>query len=246
MRRLASLWLTLVLTLTIVAPVWNTASGADPLPVSPAQITGPAAVDSVKLVKLTAVNVPPKTGLLWHVRPQAGAGKPDYAQSGNRKLATLEFVAPPGQYDIELSLVTIGTDGTPNVDELLYTVTIGTPPAPVPVPPVPPVPPDPKPAGTGAFVIVVVDESNPTTAQGQVATGATLTALKTAGKCRVYGSVSDAATITAKKYDKMITDAKVSAPAVFVLDSTGKLVYAGKLPDTDAALSAALKGQLAP
>jgi len=121
-----------------------------------------------------------------------------------------------------------------------------TPVPPGPTPPVPPVPPQPTPVATGAYVIVVVDENNPTRAQEEVATGVTLTSLKAAGKCRVYGSVSDSDKLASKGYDRMMTDKMLTPPAVFVLDKGGKVVISGKLPNDDTTLAATLKGVMQP
>jgi hypothetical protein len=107
--------------------------------------------------------------------------------------------------------------------------------------------PTPAPAvQSGAFVAVIADESNPTVAQGQVIDGPSLRALKSAGKCRIYGSITEADKISAKKYDALMADAKLTGSALLILDADGKKVYAGPLPATDAALAAILKGNMKP
>lgn len=129
------------------------------------------------------------------------------------------------------------------------TTIIVVPPDPTPyVPPGPnpPNPPVPNPQGVGAFVIVVVDENSPTQAQEKVAQGVTLSALKVAGKCRVYGNVSDADKIKTKHFDQMMTDAKLSPPAAFILDKQGKMILSAKLPTDDTTMSNWLKGVMTP
>jgi hypothetical protein len=116
-----------------------------------------------------------------------------------------------------------------------------------PEPPVPPTPPTPPtPVATGAWVIAIASDTAPTVAQGQVLDGATLRALKAAGKCRVYGSVVDADQIAAKHYDTLLQDSKLVAPALIVLDKSGNKVLAVTLPADEASLAATLKGVIAP
>jgi len=135
-------------------------------------------------------------------------------------------------------------------DVLRRTLDANLGPRPPPVPPVPPVPPPtpgpippPAPVKSGEWVIVVADDANQTVAQGQLLDGPTLRALKAAGKCRVFGSVTEADKLKAKNYDKTMSDFKLSPPCFFVLDGSAppKVVASGPLPADDATLAAKLK-----
>jgi hypothetical protein len=103
------------------------------------RIEGPDKVEPYKLVRLKAVDLPAKTGTLWRVYPP---GKADLATVKDK--LTLEFVAPPGAYTVELVAVSIDPDGVPILTSVQRTVTIGNGPGPDPGPvPPDPVPPDP-------------------------------------------------------------------------------------------------------
>lgn len=84
-----------------------------------------------KLVRLAAENVPPKAGVVWRVRP----GR-DVDKSSQPDKTKLEFVAPPGTYEVEILVVTVAADGQVNIDETTTTITIGAkqpdPPGPSP------------------------------------------------------------------------------------------------------------------
>lgn len=112
------------------------------------------------------------------------------------------------------------------------------PPAPTPTPtPVPVV------TGTGVWAIVVADETTQTIAQGKILDGPTLRALKAAGKCRVYGSLTEADKLHAKNYDKTMTDNKLTPPCIFVFDGSTppKVVYSAPLTMDETALAAKMK-----
>jgi hypothetical protein len=114
-----------------------------------------------------------------------------------------------------------------------------------PNPPKPPVPPDPPaPAVLGTWVVMIVNETTPDPKAVLVTDGPTARQLKTAGKCRLYGTVSDAEKLKAKNYDAAMADAKVSPNCVLVFDDAGKVVTAFPLPAADADLAAKLKGVL--
>jgi hypothetical protein len=113
------------------------------------------------------------------------------------------------------------------------------PPVPPPVPPTPPVP-----VTQGTWAVMIVNESAPDPKAVMVTDGPTARQLKTAGKCRLYGSVSDAEKLKAKNYDAAMADAKVGPSCVLVFDDAGKVVTAFPLPATDADLAAKLKGVL--
>jgi len=74
-----------------------------------------------KLVRLAAENVPSKAGVVWRVRP----GR-DVEKSSQPDRTKLEFVAPPGTYDVEILVVTVATDGQVQIDESTTTITIGS------------------------------------------------------------------------------------------------------------------------
>lgn len=193
-------------------------------------ITGPAEFkrDSVAVFKVDTggkllLKVPPglsvaksADGSVWYVAGKPGA----YALTGN--YFTVDFNAKT--WDVVEVDVAFTITGDPD------------PPSPPPVPPAP----GPQPAAPGAWVVVVVDEAAPK--PSPVIEGPTLTALKAAGRCRVYGSVSDAEKLAAKRYTLALNNAGVAAPAVLVLDKAGHRVAAFPLPADDAALAAALKG----
>lgn len=115
------------------------------------KIVGPKQVDPYKVVKLSVTGLDAKAGVLWKVRPADPKNAPDFGLRGKRNLRDLEFVAPPGGYVVELTIVAppLGTGEAFSIDELTHPVTIGTPVDPVvpdPVnPPNPPGPPKPVP-----------------------------------------------------------------------------------------------------
>jgi hypothetical protein len=76
--------------------------------------------EQYKLVRLAAENVPPKAGVVWRVRP----GR-DVDRSSQTDRNKLEFVAPPGAYDVEILVVTVAADGQVQIDESTTTITIG-------------------------------------------------------------------------------------------------------------------------
>lgn len=135
------------------------------------------------------------------------------------------------------------------LDTKVITVAPIVPDKPVPQPQPPPVPPTPapSPAGqTGAWVVAVADEANMTAAQGKIVDGPTLRALKAAGKCRVYGSVTDAAELTKKGYAKLIADSGITGAALLILDKTGHKVAAVALPMDETSIAAKLKETMLP
>lgn len=88
-------------------------------------------------------------------------------------------------------------------------------------------PPVPAPAKTGEYVVVLVDDDQPTIAEGQILDGPTLRPLKAQKRAIVR---SDAwKLLGAKGYDKLIAKAG-SLPMVAVLNAEGAAAYIGKLP----------------
>lgn len=109
------------------------------------KINGPEKLAPYKIAKFSAVNVGPTDGVLWRVQPLTASVKKsdvDFGLAGKRNGRELEFVAPPGAYEVTLVIVKqpAAAGGALTIDEVTLTVTIGVPPAPKP-----PVPPDPKP-----------------------------------------------------------------------------------------------------
>lgn len=103
------------------------------------KITGETNVKPYQLVRLKAENVCERAGLRWRVYPPTGV------DTATTPRGLLEFVAPPGVYDVELLAIGV-TDGVVSIAEAKVRVTIGdqpTPPGPKPPEPTPPVPPEP-------------------------------------------------------------------------------------------------------
>lgn len=120
----------------------------DPEPAAALRIVGETQIAPYRVVRLKAVGVPAKAGVIWKVRPLAAdapANAVDWV--GRQNVREPEWVAPPGQYRVELSVGSMGADGTMALDYTEVIVTIGQAPQPPPVPPVPPgpVPPGPTP-----------------------------------------------------------------------------------------------------
>jgi hypothetical protein len=108
-------------------------------PAQPVRIRGETSYPPYSLVRLQAEGVDAKAAILWRVYPSKDV------QRASSPRGLLEFVAPPGTYEIELLVIT-NTDGTLGVDEARVRVTIE------PCPPTPPPPkpkPDPKPPVDG-------------------------------------------------------------------------------------------------
>jgi hypothetical protein len=126
----------------------------------PPQIVGPERIDPYKVVRLSVTGLDGKAGVLWKVEGADPKAVVDYGYGGNRKRRDVEFVAPPGEYTVSLTVVTIGSDGTPQLDELTKRVTIGK--AEPPVPPVPPTPVADNPFGAlpGLHVLIVYETAD--------------------------------------------------------------------------------------
>lgn len=109
------------------------------------KITGETNVKPYQLVRLKAENVCERAGLRWRVYPPTGV------DTATTPRGLLEFVAPPGTYDVELLAIGV-TDGVVSISEARVKVTVGgdgpgpkppEPNPPGPIPPDPPVPPEP-------------------------------------------------------------------------------------------------------
>jgi len=121
-------------------------------------VAGPAEVEAYQLVTLTAVNADPAAhGLWWTVRRadrdrQKKLTYAGLAAGGTRNAPSVQWVGPPGEYDVTLTVVTAAPGRPPEVSEVEWAVTVKAPPdvapAPKPKPPGPapdPKPPEPKP-----------------------------------------------------------------------------------------------------
>lgn len=142
---------------------------ADPAPPAPAVvIDGPAKADPYTLVTMSAKNADAGTGLWWTVKraDRSRVKKVQFA-GGIRDAATVEFTAPPGDYDVTLTVITVPVGGKPVVRELEAQLTIGDPdpPAPTPGPTPGPTPPTPTAAPfpcDGLHVLIVFDAATET------------------------------------------------------------------------------------
>lgn len=134
-------------------------------------IDGPRRVPPHKLCRLEVKNVPVKTGTFWSIYP---AGKVDIAKM-EKGSKLIQFVGPPGEYTVEVLLITVDENGVPGLDKVSVQVilegeippTPPTPPGPNPPGPTPPGPnpPDPTPPGpapipTDGFRVLIVYETD--------------------------------------------------------------------------------------
>jgi len=110
---------------------------------SAVKIIGPTVVPAHVLARFRAEGYDPKAALLWRVHPSKSVDRATTARH------LLEFVANPGQYTVELVVISQDKDGALRVEEARVDVMLEgcapVPPAPVP-PDVAPPHPEPKPA----------------------------------------------------------------------------------------------------
>jgi hypothetical protein len=135
------------------APVADQVAPAAPAPVEPVRhqvakltaedvaptITGRTTAAPYTLVRLRAANLPKGAAALWSIFPRKGA---DVATT---PASVLEFTAPPGVYEVELTVISTGEAGL-SARRVYETVTVGDGKAP---PVTPPVTPPPAPPGAG-------------------------------------------------------------------------------------------------
>lgn len=130
-----------------------------PAPLPPLQISGETRYKPHSLVRLKAVGIPDRAGVIWRVYPKK------LVQRATTHNHVLEFAAPPGAYEVELFVISQGADGGIVPTEAGATVVIESchppepqPPQPGPNPPNPnppqpnppnPAPPNPAPPGGG-------------------------------------------------------------------------------------------------
>lgn len=118
-----------------------------PLPPGPA-ISGETKYKPHSLVRLRAVGVPEKAGLLWRITPKGNV------QRATTSRDICEFAAPPGAYEVEVLVISCKPDGSLDTSEAAVSIVIESchPPEPGPKPPTPPGPgptPPPTPPGPG-------------------------------------------------------------------------------------------------
>lgn len=128
-------------------------------------------------------------------------------------------------------------------------VTIGQPPIP-PGPPKPPPGPEPPqpvpPAGLGTWAVVILDKAQASVDTAKIVDGPTLRALKAAGKCRIWDVTEHADVLATRGYTKLMTDDKLSAPCLFIMDANGHQVVGVKLPTDEAKIAELVKGSMKP
>lgn len=202
-------------------------------------ISGDTKVLPYKIVKLTADGADPKAGIIWRISPSKDVSKATSSQKSR-----LEFVAPPGNYTVDLLSVRLSATGETQIDEAQVTVTIGepTPPSP-PVPPVPPPSPAPIPLpGFRALFIYESAELGKMSAQQQLVLTSQTIRDYLSSKC-VAGP--DGRTKEWRFYDKdtdLSADGKVWQDAMkrprtqvpWLIVSNGKEGYEGPLPENEA------------
>lgn len=115
-------------------------AGAEPVKIEPQSMR--LKCDAVKykpytLVRIKADNVDPKAGIIWRVYPK------DNVQRATTPRGVLEFVAPPGIYQVECLVIKNGEGGAIDVEEQSVTIEIESCCDKVPPLPMPPTP-DPK------------------------------------------------------------------------------------------------------
>lgn len=107
------------------------------------EIAGDLKYGPYKLVRLSAKGLPDKAAARWRIMP----GK-DVQRASSQPRGVLEFVAPPGSYEIELETISGSVEAGLEFKSAYATVTIEgptppNPPGPGPNPPTPPGPLDP-------------------------------------------------------------------------------------------------------
>jgi hypothetical protein len=196
-------------------------------------VEGPAKVDPYKLVKLTAGGDTKGAALIWDVLPEDAADVDDSVPG------KLTFTAPPGVYKIKLRSITIA-NGVPKVDSARLTVTIGQPP-PAPTPPGPTPTPGPV-TPTRLFAVVVEETAQLAAERGRIFADPGLT--------KLFADKGHAWRIVDK--DVMGADGKPPAdvtsylaraagkgyPQLYLVNTSGRLLWEGNLPATAADLSA--------
>ncbi len=249
----------------LLAILLSLTAGAAVLPKSAAPIVRRGAAPVIEgetkagpylLVRLKAAGVDAKAGLRWKVTPSK------YVSRATTPRGLLEFVAPPGEYEVELLVITSGADGVLDIGETVTVVTISGTPGPVPPGPKPPepVPPDPGPspapiplAGLRVLVVYESAEASKLAAghQGVIYGKATRDYLNS--KCvvgpdqktkewRIYDSnvVLDAE-VAPWKAAMQRAKAHPSFRVPWLLVSNGKSGYEGPLPETPEKMIALVK-----
>lgn len=82
----------------------------------------------------------------------------------------------------------------------------------------------------GDHLVVIVDDTNPTIAEGAVLDGPQFDALRAAGKVAIRSTASP---LLAKKNYGPLVDQAGGCPAIFSLTDAGDVAYVGRLPDDE-------------
>ena len=230
------------------------AEGVAPASPSAPRLVSDGTYPPYTIVKLKADNVPAKAGVIWRVSPSKGVSKATQSHK-----ATLEFVAPPGTYEVTILVVSLSPAGETDIQETSTNVTITEPgpgPGPGPKPPGPnppgPTPPGPTPPGPNpspapipedGFRVLIVYESAelPKYPAGQTnALYARIVRDYLRAKCvvgadgktreyRIWDKDVDASAESAL-WQAALKRPRTSTPWIVI--STGKTGYEGPLPDS--------------
>lgn len=215
----------------------------------PVVIGGATKYEPYQLVRLRAQNVPQKAGVLWSIKPldNQNPNSVSWSKSG-RKVREPEWVAPPGRYQVELSVITLDTDGVPDLSVYEILVTIGVAPNP-PNPPTPPQPGPPQPTPStapfpspGLAVLIVYESGEATTlsaGQHNILYGTKVRDfLRTStfkdqgnpnGAFRIYDKDIDL-TSESTMWKAAMSVAPRTGPFPYVIISNGKTGYSGPIP----------------
>ena len=140
MRRLSLLGL---FALLVAVPGLSAAPDRMPVPEPLPQklaLEGPTKYKPFQLVRVKASGLDAKAGIIWRVYPSQDV------QRATTPRGVLEFIAPPGKYQVEALVITTGADGAISVDEQTMAVEIESccdkvppivPPTPLPPPTTP-------------------------------------------------------------------------------------------------------------
>lgn len=129
--------LTLACALVASLAIFTTPALASGPPGKLFVLSGQTKYKPYTLVRIKADGIDPKAGIVWRVYPK------ENVQRATTPRGTLEFVAPPGVYQVEALVIKTGADGGVEIEEQSIAVEIES--CCDKVPPVPPTPPAPLP-----------------------------------------------------------------------------------------------------
>lgn len=210
------------------------------------KITGESKVSVNRLVRLSAENVPEKSGLLWMVFPMDATI--DIATTPE---SIFQFVAPPGKYVVVATCFTGGGDKkiVPHTSRVVVEIvgSLPEPPKPQPDPgpapdPNPPVPPTPI---TKAWVVIIEETEDARNNRGQMMLDRDLVAYIQAKKWKSRIADKDVVDSLGKVPTDLapyINRAKTKGiPYYCVVDQDGKIRSEGTVPDTASEFLSLLK-----